>query len=207
MSTVLKASQLPLPKHISSLLYDPLSTSLALRHSDSSFSLYSPFSPLSLSSFPPPTSSAAFLHLRTSRTPTTTLFNTSSPLSSSTSLRFYILRNGRFLKIKAVSNHRDLASDLTNSAVIFKVNHGVSMKLSAGINVFSLYSVSNSKIWVFAVSLIGDEDNGHALKLVKCAVIDCCLPVFTIRVLFGFLILGEENGVRVFPLQQLVKGN
>ncbi|KAL8473262.1 hypothetical protein ACS0TY_030192 [Phlomoides rotata] len=214
MSTVLEASQLPLPKHISSLLYDPLSTSLALRHSDSSFSLYSPFSPLSLSSFPPPTSnvpsptsSAAFLHLRTSRTPTTTLFITSSPLSSATSLRFYILRDGRFLKIKAISNHRDLASDLNNSAVIFKVNHGVSMKLSAGINVFSLYSVSNSKIWVFAVSLIGDEDNGHALKLVKCAVIDCCLPVFTIRVLFGFLILGEENGVRVFPLQQLVKGN
>lgn len=81
------------------------------------------------------------------------------------------------------------------------------MKLSGGINVFSLYSVSNSKIWVFAVSLIVDEDSRDALKLVKCAVIDCCLPVFTIRVLFRFLILGEENGVRVFPLQQLVKGN
>lgn len=72
---------------------------------------------------------------------------------------------------------------------------------------FSLYSVSNSKIWVFAVRLIGDEGGGEALKLMKCAVIDCCLPVFTIRVLFGFLILGEENGVRVFPLQPLVKGN
>ncbi|KAL3619010.1 hypothetical protein CASFOL_037238 [Castilleja foliolosa] len=41
----------------------------------------------------------------------------------------------------------------------------------------------------------------------KCAVIDCCLPVYTIRVLFGVLILGEENGVRVFPLQPLIKGN
>lgn len=81
------------------------------------------------------------------------------------------------------------------------------MKLSGGINVFSLYSVSNSKIWVFAVSLIGNEGTGEALKLMKCAVIDCCLPVFTIEVLFGFLFLGEENGIRVFPLQQLVKGN
>ncbi|KAI3451745.1 hypothetical protein Pfo_008410 [Paulownia fortunei] len=218
-----EARQLSLPKplhtpspHISSLLYDPASSSLALRHSDSSFSLYPSFSPLSLSSFPPPkslvpspTSSAAFLHLRTTPNSTTTLFLTSFPLlrPSSTFLRFYILRDDRFFKIKVVSNHRDLEFDQTKSGVVFKVNHGVSMRLSGGINVFSLYSVSNSKIWVFAVRLIGDEGGGEALKLMKCAVIDCCLPVFTIRVLFGFLILGEENGVRVFPLQPLIKGN
>ncbi|PIN08884.1 hypothetical protein CDL12_18538 [Handroanthus impetiginosus] len=213
---------LPKPLHapsplISSVLYDPLSSSLALRHSDSSFSLYPSFSPLSVSSFPPPkslipspTSSSAFLHLRTTHNPATALFITSSPLlrpAPATLLSFYILRDDRFVKIRVISNHRDLEFDQTKSGVVFKVNHGVSMKLSGGINVFSLYSVSNSKIWVFALRLIGDEGGGEALKLMKCAVIDCCLPVFTVRILFGFLILGEENGVRIFPLQPLVKGN
>ncbi|XP_020554869.1 uncharacterized protein LOC105177956 [Sesamum indicum] len=221
-----EARQLSLPKplhtpspHISSFLYDPLSSSLALRHSDSSFSLYTPFSPLSLPlpSFPPPkslvpspTSSSTFLHLRTTHNPPTTVFVTSSPLlrpSSATLLRFFILRDDRFVKIRVASNHRDLEFDPAKFGMVFKVNHGVSVKLSGGINVFSLYSVSNSKIWVFALRLIGDEGGGEALKLMKCAVIDCCLPVFSIRVLFGFLILGEENGVRVFPLQPLVKGN
>lgn len=72
---------------------------------------------------------------------------------------------------------------------------------------FSLYSVSNSKIWLFAARLVADDGGGEALKLMKCAVIDCCSPVFTIRILFGFMVLGEENGVRFFPLQRLVKGN
>ncbi|KAK6150952.1 hypothetical protein DH2020_015884 [Rehmannia glutinosa] len=219
-----EARQLSLPKplhtaspHVAALLYDPISRSVALRHSDSSFSLYPSFSPLSTSFFPPPqslipspTSSAAFLHLRTAaNSTTTTLFLVSSPIlcPSSTFLRFYILRDGRFARIRVVSSHRDLEFDRTKFGVVFRVNHGVSMKLTGGINVFTLYSVSNSKIWVFAVRLIGDEGGGEALKLMKCAVIDCCLPVFTIRVLFGFLILGEENGVRVFPLHPLIKGN
>ncbi|KAK6125467.1 hypothetical protein DH2020_040800 [Rehmannia glutinosa] len=219
-----EARQLSLPKplhtaspHVAALLYDPISRSVALRHSDSSFSLYPSFSPLSTSSFPPPqslvpspTSSAAFLHLRTAaNSTTTTLFLVSSPIlrPSSTFLRFYILRDDRFARIRVVSSHRDLEFDRTKFGVVFRVNHGVSMKLTGGINVFTLYSVSNSKIWVFAVRLIGDEGGGEALKLMKCAVIDCCLPVFTIRVLFGFLILGEENGVRVFPLHPLIKGN
>lgn len=38
------------------------------------------------------------------------------------------------------------------------------------------------------------------------AVIDCARPVFSLSVAFGFLILGEENGVRVFGLRRLVKG-
>lgn len=82
----------------------------------------------------------------------------------------------------------------------------MSVKLSGGINVFSMYSVSNLKIWVFAVRMDGDDGDGGVLKLMKCAVIDCCFPVFTMRVLSGYLILGEENGVRVFPLRPLVKG-
>ncbi|GFP84423.1 hypothetical protein PHJA_000586100 [Phtheirospermum japonicum] len=154
---------------------------------------------------PLPTSSAAFLHLRTAAGPTT-LFLVSSPVPrpSATLLRFYILRDDRFSRARVVSNHRDLELDQARCGVVFRVDHGVSMKLSAGINVFTLLSVSSCKIWVFAVRLIAD---GEALKLMKCAVIDCCSPVYTIRLLFGFLILGEENGVRVFPLQPLVKGN
>ncbi|KAL7101764.1 hypothetical protein ACP275_08G075000 [Erythranthe tilingii] len=225
-SPLFEAYQLSLPKplhtpspQISSFLYDPFSATLALRHTDSSFSLYPSFSPLSLSSLPSPkslvpspTSSAAFLHLRTTSnsSATTTLFLTSSSLlrpTSSTLIRFYILRDGRFGKIRVVSNHRDLEFDRSRCGVVFKVNHGVSMALSGGINVFTLYSVSSSKIWLFAARLIADEGGEEALKLMKCAVIDCCSPVFTIRVVFRVLILGEENGVRIFPLQPLVKGS
>ncbi|CAL5324857.1 unnamed protein product [Camellia sinensis] len=69
-----------------------------------------------------------------------------------------------------------------------------------------MYSVSNCKIWVFAAKMVDEDDNGVVVKLIKCAVIDCSVPVFAISVSFGFLILGEENGVRVFPLRPLVKG-
>ncbi|KAL2531570.1 Uncharacterized protein Adt_04921 [Abeliophyllum distichum] len=221
-----EARQLNLPKPLhthtprsTSFLYDPHSHSLALRHSDSSFSLYPSLSPLSLSSsipsspqivVPSPTSSATFLHLQTHNS-TTTLFLTSSPIlrpSADILLRFYLLEqsNNRFSRIRVVSNHGDLEFDRNKFGVVFKVNHGVAIKLSGGVNVFSMYSVSNSKIWVFAVRMVGDDGDGGALKLMKCAVIDCCYPVFTMRVLSGFLILGEENGVRVFPLRPLVKG-
>ncbi|CAL5367407.1 unnamed protein product [Camellia sinensis] len=69
-----------------------------------------------------------------------------------------------------------------------------------------MYSVSNCKIWVFAAKMVDEDDNGVVVKLIKCAVIDCSVPVFAISVSFGFLIVGEENGVRVFPLRPLVKG-
>lgn len=67
-----------------------------------------------------------------------------------------------------------------------------------------MYSISNSKIWVFAVKM--EEDGVDSIKLMKCGVIDCCARVFAVSVSFGFLILGEDNGVRVFPLRPLVKG-
>lgn len=71
-----------------------------------------------------------------------------------------------------------------------------------------MYSVSNRKVWVFALKPIGDGDGvGDAVKLMRCAVIDCCLPVWSISISFGYLILGEDNGVRVFNLRHLVKGN
>ncbi|KAL6520093.1 hypothetical protein OROHE_017236 [Orobanche hederae] len=223
-TTEFEARQLSLPKplhtvspHIDSLLYDAVSNSLALRHSDSSYSLYPSFFPLSLASFPSPqflvpspTSSATFIHLRTAASSNTiTLFLVSSPVDRTTAalLRFYILRGGRFVKIRVVSSHRDLEFDRARFGAVFRVNHGVSMKLYGGINVFSLYSVSNSKIWVFSLRLLGDEGAGETLKLMKCAVIDCHSPVYAVGFSFGFLILGEDNGVRIFPLQPLMKGN
>ncbi|KDP32931.1 hypothetical protein JCGZ_12962 [Jatropha curcas] len=71
-----------------------------------------------------------------------------------------------------------------------------------------MYSVSSRKVWVFALKLIGDG-NGEAdvVKLMRCAIIECCTPVWSMSVSFGFLILGEDNGVRVFNLRQLVKGH
>ncbi|KAK6150968.1 hypothetical protein DH2020_015900 [Rehmannia glutinosa] len=213
-----EARQLSLPKplhtaspHVAALLYDPISRSVALRHSDSSFSLYPSFSPLSTSSFPrpnpsslPPPHPPPFSTSEQPPIPPPLLSFLSPPLSSAPPPPSSA---STFCATAVSPESEDLEFDRTKFGVVFRVNHGVSMKLTGGINVFTLYSVSNSKIWVFAVRLIGDEGGGEALKLMKCAVIDCCLPVFTIRVLFGFLILGEENGVRVFPLHPLIKGN
>lgn len=120
-------------------------------------------------------------------------------------LRFYIFNPSRkaFWKLKVRSGHRDLRVDDSKFGVVFVVSHGVSVRLEGGSNVFAMYSVSNSKIWVFAVKMLADFEE---VKLMKCAVIDCVLPVFSISVKFEHLILGEENGVRVFPLRPLVKG-
>ncbi|KAJ6707689.1 hypothetical protein OIU85_028000 [Salix viminalis] len=43
------------------------------------------------------------------------------------------------------------------------------------------------------------------VKLMRCAVIECSVPVWSISVSSGVLILGEDNGVRVFNLRQLLK--
>lgn len=40
----------------------------------------------------------------------------------------------------------------------------------------------------------------------KCAVIDLVLPVYSVAVSMGFLLLGEMDGVRVFPLRPLING-
>ncbi|CAN4083228.1 unnamed protein product [Withania somnifera] len=196
------------PPHFSSFLFHTSSFSLALFHSDSSISLYSPFS---FSSFPPPLitlppsiSAAAFLLLRNPNP--TTLFLISSPIygGSALLLRFYVLKSARksFAPARLVCNHSDLKFDESKFGVVFRVSHGVSVKLVADVNVFALYSITNRKVWVFAVKQLGDEE----VKLMKCAVIDCSLPVFSISVSFGFLILGEDYGVRFFPLWPLVKG-
>lgn len=99
-------------------------------------------------------------------------------------------------------NHSDLRPEEGKFGVVFGVSHGVSVKLAGSVNVFAMYSISNAKIWVFSVKHLGNEE----VKLMKCAVIDCSTPVFSMSLSFGFLILGEENGVRVLPLWPLIKG-
>ncbi|XP_076960673.1 uncharacterized protein LOC143637105 isoform X2 [Bidens hawaiensis] len=197
---------------ISSVIYDPTSLSLALMHSDSSFSLYphiSPFSPPPPSTtttvVSPPSSSATFLRLRTT-TDTDVMFIVSSPYLAGTSilLRFYIIRNdNQFARVRVICNQSDLVFDEKRLGVLVKVNHGVSVKLAASINVFAMYSFSDRKVRVFAVKGVGD---GDVVKLMRTAVIDCESPVFAVSVSTGFLSLGEEGGVRVFPLRPLVKG-
>ena len=91
--------------------------------------------------------------------------------------------------------------------VLVNSKHGVSIKLSGSVNYFALYSVSSSKVWVFAAKLDGgDGDGGDAVKLMRCAVIECSRPVWSVSVSFGFLLLGEEKGVRVFSLRRIAKG-
>ncbi|XP_011021212.1 PREDICTED: uncharacterized protein LOC105123353 isoform X2 [Populus euphratica] len=55
------------------------------------------------------------------------------------------------------------------------------------------------------VKLIDDGD-GEMVKLMRCVLIECSVPVWSISVSSGVLILGEDNGVRVFNLRHLVKG-
>lgn len=93
--------------------------------------------------------------------------------------------------------------------VLMNVKHGVSVKVVGDVNYFAVYSVSGFKVWVFAVRMVeeGEDGVGFGLRLMKCAVIRCSRPVWSLSISFGFLILGEENGVRVFGLRRLVKGN
>ncbi|RAL46588.1 hypothetical protein DM860_004867 [Cuscuta australis] len=227
MVAVVEARQLSFPKppllsvplsspHVTSLLFEPTFSSLALSHSDSSFSLYHSISPLSLpppyslpppkTLVPPPVSSATFVVLRDATPNPNSLFVASSPLSggSAVLLRFYILSPDRkaFTRARVVCNHSDIRSEEGKFGVVFGASHGVSVKLAGSVNVFAMYSISNSKIWVFTAKLVGYEE----VKLMKCAVIDCSAPVFSMSLSFGFLILGEENGVRVLPLRPLIKG-
>ncbi|XAR51555.1 hypothetical protein NMG60_11006216 [Bertholletia excelsa] len=222
---VFQASKLNLPQspslsspEVSSLLFDPHSLSLALMHYDSSFSLYPSLSPLSLSSLPPPqtlvtppSSSAAFLRLQSTNPSMSprSLFVVAAPLHGGHAvlLRFYILDKNfqSFAKARVICNQNGLKFDEGKSGVVFSVSHGASIKLVGSINVLAMYSVSNSKIWVFAAKMVNNDD-GATVKLMKCAVIDCCAPVSAINISFGFLILGEGNGVRVFYLRPLVKG-
>ncbi|KAJ9173085.1 hypothetical protein P3X46_016259 [Hevea brasiliensis] len=221
---LVQSSKLSLPSsstQTNSFLLEPNSLSLALMHSDSSLSLFPSLPFPSLTSLPskpqtlipPPSSSSSFIllhhhHLAHPRV----LFLVAGPHKGGSQilLRFYILKsNNVFSKSQVVCNQKGLGFD-SKFGVLVDVNHGVSIKVVGSINFFVMYSVSNRNVWVFALKPIGDGDGdgvGDAVKLMRCAVIECCLPVWSISISFGYLILGEDNGVRVFNLRQLVKGN
>ncbi|KAK6913477.1 hypothetical protein RJ641_023078, partial [Dillenia turbinata] len=227
---VIQASKLNLTNlslsspHVLSLIVDPSSLSLALIHSDSSISLYPNLSHLSPSfssspSLPPPqtiipspSSSCCFLKiLNPNPNPnldSRVVFLVSSPIDGGRSvlLQFWILGKIKqvFSRVGVICNQSGIHSH-EKLGVVVSLNHGISVKLCGSVNVFAMQCVSARQIWIFAVKLVGDDDDG-AVKLMKCAVIDCCLPIFTMSVSFGFLILGESDGVRVFPLRPLVKG-
>lgn len=205
---------------VTSLLYDPNSLSLALMHSDSTLSLYPSFSPFSLSSsslpppqslIPGPSSCACFVNLIPNpKFPdcpdrSRVLFVTAGPHSggSRVVLRFYLLgKDGKFGKARVVCSQNGISFD-RKSGVIVDVSHGIKVVLSGSVNYLAMYSGSAGKVWVFGVKMVGNERD---LMLVKCAVIDCNLPVLSVFISSGFLVLGELHGVRVFPLRALVKG-
>ncbi|XP_048230380.1 uncharacterized protein LOC8287239 isoform X2 [Ricinus communis] len=217
---LVQSLKLSLPSSSSSLtnsfLFEPNSLSLALMHSDSSISLFPSLSFPSLSSLPnkpqtlvpSPSSSSSFIILQ-QNTPDnpTVLFLVAGPYKGGSQIlfRFFILQDHVFTKVKVVCTQEGLEFD-PKLGVLMDANHGVSIKIVGSVNFFVMYSVSSRKVWVFALKRIGDGDRDE-VKLMRCAVIDCCLPVWSISVSFGFLILGEDNGVRVFNLRQLVKGN
>ncbi|WCJ25407.1 hypothetical protein M5689_007292 [Euphorbia peplus] len=212
---VSQSSKVPLPSfspQTTSFLLEPHSLSLALMHSDSSLSLYPSLSFPSLSSLPPkpqilippPTSSSSYVILRQDSDPRV-LFLVACPHKGGSQilLRIYILqRDNLFTKAQVFCTQKGLGFD-SKLGVLMDVHHGVSLKIIGSVNFFVMYSVSSRKVWVFALKLI----DGDVVKLMRCAVIECSRPVWDMSVSFGFLILGEVNGVRVFNLRQLVKGN
>ncbi|XP_061979013.1 uncharacterized protein LOC133699669 isoform X2 [Populus nigra] len=213
---LVQSSKLSLPPSVSatkSLLFEPNSLSLALMHTDSSLSLFPSLPFPSLPSLPPkpqtlvpsPSSSSSFLLIHQDPIPKV-LFLVAGPYKGGSQilLRFHVLQNDSFFyKPQVVCNQKGLAFD-SKLGVLLDINHGVSIKIVGSINFFVLHSVSSKKVWVFAVKLIDDGD-GEMLKLMRCAVIECSVPVWSISVSSGVLILGEDNGVRVFNLRQLVK--
>ncbi|XP_022772091.1 uncharacterized protein LOC111314714 isoform X2 [Durio zibethinus] len=227
---VVQASKINLPtpssslsssssKTPTSLLFEPHSFSLALFHSDSSLSLFPsisfPFSSHQKSlTIPPPSSSFTFLLLqKTQQNPNPrVLFIVSSPYKggSKVLLRFFLYRNDGskvFEKAKVVSKQKGIEFD-DKVGVLIDVSHGLKVMIVGSVNFFALYSVSSSTVFIFGVKLVGNDegDDGVAVKLMKCAMIDCLKPVFSMCMSFEWLVLGEENGVKVWHLRELVKG-
>lgn len=95
--------------------------------------------------------------------------------------------------------------------VLLNLSHGVSVKIVGSTNYFSMYSVSSSKILIFGLKVVTDgsncgDDDAVVVKLVRCGEIECVRPVWLIGIFSGLLILGEDDGVRVLNLREIVKG-
>ncbi|CAA6665423.1 unnamed protein product [Spirodela intermedia] len=201
---------------VSSLLVEPFSRSLALKLSDSSFLLYPPVPvPFSPTTFPLPTTispistSACFIRLL--RSPGSdigrVLFLSASSQGASVLLRGWFLLGGSgnggegFIPVQLSSR-----KDRMKSELVLDHRHGFSVTLAGSVNVFVLHSPAEGKILVYAARLCGEVGEEFWVDLMKCAVIECTSPVFSIQLSTGFLLLGEVAGVRVFPLRPLVKG-
>uniref|UniRef100_A0A6N2LVY3 allene-oxide cyclase n=1 Tax=Salix viminalis TaxID=40686 RepID=A0A6N2LVY3_SALVM len=152
---------------------------------------------------PSPSSSSSFLLIHQDPIPKVR-FLVASPYKAGSRilLRFDVLHEDCiFYRPQVICNQKGLAFD-SKLGVLLDINHGVSIRIVASVNSFVLHSVSSNKVWVFAVKLI---DDGEMVKLMRCAVIECSVPVWSISASSGVLILGEDNGVRVFNLRQLLK--
>ncbi|KAL5153287.1 hypothetical protein HKD37_19G052876 [Glycine soja] len=197
----------PHPLPTTSILFEPSSLSLALTHSDSSLSLYPSFSPQTLTLALTIPSSSKTTHTLPALPP---LWVPPAGIL----LRLYRRRRETpsFARVTDVRcSHKDLLRFEPNLGVVLDAKHGAAVRLAGSVNYFALHAPSSNKVWVFAVNDDGDgggdgNDGDGGVRLMRCAVIECSRPVFSVSVAFGFLILGEENGVRVFGLRRLVKG-
>ncbi|PKA55559.1 hypothetical protein AXF42_Ash006761 [Apostasia shenzhenica] len=197
----------PLPSSspsISSLIFEPFSSSLALRLSDSSYLLLPSFFPLSSSppSLPPtsvpPISAASFLRLLPAGR---VLFLAAAPIAAGAALalRAWIL---------LAEPPRFAAARLTykkSSPASLPLAHGFGVQLAGAVNYFVVHAPAAGQIWIMAARI--EDGEKLCIELVKCAVVECELPIYSISVSPGVMVLGEMGGVRVFPLRPLVKGN
>ncbi|XP_042468256.1 uncharacterized protein LOC122051282 isoform X2 [Zingiber officinale] len=187
----LHASKLDLPlpttsspaAAVSYLLYEHSSRSLALVLDDFSAFLYPSLSPTRFpapnhTAVPPPSTAACFVRLLPS---SRVLFLTAAPLAagSSIQLRVWILLSRGGSAASAFSPARlDFRNDRGRFSVALGLRHGHTMAAA-------------------------EEATVH---LMKCAVVELSLPIYSITVSMGFMLLGEVDGVRVFPLRPLIKG-
>ncbi|KAL9231340.1 hypothetical protein vseg_006579 [Gypsophila vaccaria] len=209
---------------IQSILYEPNSLSLGLIHSDCSLSLISSFSPFSISPqtltltlIPPIVSCACFVtinpnfgsHPNDKGVVLVTCGPHNGGGGDKVLLKFYVLGLGKGGRFGGVDNvgcctQNGVGFDPKAGGVVVDVSHGMKVMLCGSINYFVVYSMA--KLIVFGVRFDVRDGKREELRLVKCAVIECQFPIISICVSFGFLVLGEMGGVRVFPLRVLVKG-
>lgn len=189
---------------VSSVLFEPSSRSLSLMLVDSSALLYpSLLSSATPVTVPPPSTAACFLRLLPSAT---VLFLSAAPLAagSSIQLRAWILLPRGGSAAAFAPARLDYRNDRGRSAVALPLPHGLSVRLASSVNAFVVHSIAASQIWVFAARL--DAGAEATIHLVKCAVVELTLPIYSITLSLGFMLIGEVDGVRVFPLRPLIKG-
>lgn len=224
------------PSQVVKVWLDPNSESLALMLSDSSCLLYSLKSPSSTATkIPAPTSDACFLRLikprpanRPKKAAGAVVFMSAMPdrAGSRTVLRAWLVRQSSAsnpgsssgfsragIEVRASKSSEGLAK-----LGIVELVHGFSVKIAASVNVLCLYSASEGKIWVMGAKLKDEQGtlklkgegfeprNLVCISLIKCCVVDCNGPVYSIRLSLQHMLLGQDNGVRVWPLRPLVKG-